>query len=801
VRAGFVTQFGSSAGAFFSDVLLASMCADARARGHEGHPLHVYWDGRDDANDAEVRRRFVAWAEAHALDVLVVERVVDVATVAALRRARPDLVIVLVARGEGFAQIEGVDWALVDDAQAVTPGLRAHPTDEFRRAFVRWLDAPDEASREDVPGMARLHAGEPRAPKSSIAVLRSRERLGFAPALDGETLFLGADGPPPRWYTVYGNAGCPYARDVAEVAAYRGLPVLDAPPAHAAGELSGLARYGCSFCHMGGDYEKRADEEVVAGVVDQVAYLLAALPDLDRVILSDQNPQRYLARLLEVAASRGLRPLRWLIQTRADAFLRDLEHVRRATEVAERVGARLALYLVGFESFSDEELERYNKGLSADTLVAAVGAMRALRESSRGRFDFAEIRGHSLILFNPWTRPSHLLESAEAMRANGLAELFHDVAWNRLRLYPNLPIHHLAARDGLIADAFADASLAGATREKGYNVETPWRFQDARTALAYELCARLKRTLGREGELAQLRAVSRFAGALEAGAPVGGDVGGLEAGAPVGGDVGGEALAHVERGVARLSSVLETIERRAHGRHERAGVVAFAGGCNNGCAGCANRDAYLDDATAALEARVDAARAEGGPIVLAGREPTIHPAFLSLVARARLSREARSIREPRPVAVVTNGRRFALLRFAAAAARAGLTAASLKLFGASAEIADGYARVPGAHAQALEGAANLQRVGVALELRVTLHEAALDSLADVADVASRLGVRTLRAEVALDEVGLAHLEACASALERLAERCTARGIDLHATPLGRGARQFDDFPATARRES
>ena len=49
----------------------------------------------------------------------------------------------------------------------------------------------------------------------------------------------------------------------------------------------------------------------------------------------------------------ALRPLRWLIQTRADAFLRDLEHVRRATDVAERVGARLALYLVGFESFSD----------------------------------------------------------------------------------------------------------------------------------------------------------------------------------------------------------------------------------------------------------------------------------------------------------------------------------------------------------------------------------------------------------------------------------------------------------------
>lgn len=786
MRAGFVTQYGSTAGAFFSDVLLASMCADLRASGHEGRLLHVYWDGRDPAKDAEVRRRFVAWTEAHALDLLVVERVLDVATLRALQAARggrPALVVLLVARGEGFSRAEGVDWALVDDAQAVTPGLRAHPTDEFRRAFMRWRDAPDDASREDVPGMARLIAGEPGAPRVSIAALRTRVRLPFAPALDGDTIFLGDEGPPPRWYTVYGNAGCPYARDVAEVPAYRGLPVLG----ERAHEAPGLARHGCSFCHMGGDYEKRADEEVVADVVDQVAYLLAALPaapGLDRVILSDQNPQRYLARLLEVAAARGLPPLRWLIQTRADAFLRDLEHVRRATDVAERVGARLALYLVGFEAFSDEELARYNKGLSAETLVEAVRAMRALRESSRGRFDFAEIRGHSLILFNPWTRPANLLESADAMRANGLGELFHDVAWNRLRLYPNLPIHHLAARDGLLAEAFADASVAGATREKGYNVETPWRFEDARTALAYELCAALKRTLGREGELAQLRAAARFAGSLTDASH--------EAS-----DACDGALARVEGGISRLSSALEaieTIELHARGRHERAGVVAFAGGCNNGCPGCANGDGYLDDATAALEARVDAARAEGGPIVFAGREPTIHPAFLALVARARGARDAR------PVAVVTNGRRFALRPFAVAAARAGLVAASLKVFGARAEIADAYTRVPGAHAQALEGAANLVGLGATVEVRVTLHAAALDSLSDVAELASRLGARTLRAEVALDEVGLAHLDEAAVALERLAARCAALGLDLHASPLGRGARQFDDFPAIRPRE-
>lgn len=758
VRLVFITQFGSSEGGFYSDVLLALLCADAQQEGHASWVLHVYFDGRDPRRNADVRRRLVEWVADHAIDSIVVERVVDTATLAMLRESNPALVVVMIARSEGFAATEGVDWVLVDDARVRTPGLRAHPTDEFRRAFIHWMRATDR-ERDQIPGMVRVVRGEAGAPRVSLAELRQTGRLPFAPEVRAHV--IASRTPPPRhYYTVFGNAGCPYSRDVLDVPAYRGLDVLARDPS--------VARKGCSFCHMGGDYEKRVD--VVEDVVAQAAYLASRLPDLDRVLLSDQSPQSYLPRLLRAAHEQGVRPLRWLFQTRADYFLRDLDHLEAATAEAERTGAWLELYLVGFESFSNEELERYNKGVDRETLIEAVTQMRRLRERSNRRFTFSEAKGHSLILFGPWTRPEDLRESADALRAHGLGEVFNDITWNRLRLYPNLPIYRLAERDGLLASSFSSGAVAETTRQKGYNVEIPWKFKDDRSRLAYELCATLKKRLGRETEIPQLRAIARYAERL----------------AP---DELGAAEREIERGIEALAGALALADTpRAE---QRGAPVMFAGACNNACPGCANRDVYVDDDRTALEARIDAARACGGPVIFCGREPTVHPAFLSLVARARGGDAA-------PVSVVTNGRAFAEPGFARAAARSGLTAASVKLFGVTEAVADAYVGVAGAQRQTLAGLRQLRGYGLELELRAPLHAAMLPELPRLALAARRLGISAVRVEVALDEVGLDRLFEAAAGVRRLIGVARSAGVVLHASRLERGTLAFDDCPAPER---
>jgi hypothetical protein len=66
------------------------------------------------------------------------------------------------------------------------------------------------------------------------------------------------------------------------------------------------------------------------------------------------------------------------------------------------------------------------------------------------------------------------------------------------------------------------------------------------------------------------------------------------------------------------------------GRQVRAQVVHFAGGCNNACPACTNRDVWLADSREALFRRVDAARDTGRPVLLGGREPTLHPDFIDI---------------------------------------------------------------------------------------------------------------------------------------------------------------------------
>ena len=82
----------------------------------------------------------------------------------------------------------------------------------------------------------------------------------------------------------------------------------------------------------------------------------------------------------------------------------------------------------------------------------AIAAMRDLARQHPEAFSYNRARGHSLILWNPWTTPEDLAASAAVLREQGLAEMFHEPARNRLRLYEDLPIYYAARRDGALRD-------------------------------------------------------------------------------------------------------------------------------------------------------------------------------------------------------------------------------------------------------------------------------------------------------------------------------------------------------------
>ncbi len=750
----FVLPYGEPRQSFFPDVVTELACQRARELGHSAHIVRVYYDGREPSRDAQVRRLLDEWLAQRDADVVVVERLFDPEPIRRHVRAKQGRRAVLLSWGDAEA-IEGIELVVGLTAGTAHRGItrRSPSGGEIVESFGALLNAlSEDADVRSVPGVAqnldgdRIVANEP-----GRAAPPPRP---FRPILEHDVIALDAPPVVTRKY-VLGNAGCPYAADPKKVPFYAGLAMLEEPS---------LSRLGCAFCHAGGDYQKRADSEVVADIVEQARFYQTELAELEELVLLDQHPQRYLAKLVRAAHEAGLRPLRWLFPARADAFVRELDSIREAVEAARASKQVLEVYLSGFETFSERELVRYNKGVSPRELLSAVEAMRALKRESGGAFEYARARGHSLILWSPWTEPSDLHESAQAIRASGLGEIFREMGRNRLRLYRELPIFHAAERDGALSERW-DEGDEGAGRRKGYAVEHPWKFLDKRTRLAYELAQGLRGRLGTSSEVAHLHAVARCAEAMPSA-----------------------NATDIMRGVDALASRLHAIARaRGRAPNVRAAVVSFAGECDNRCASCANRDHFLDDAYEALRERIAQARAGGLPLVLAGREPTVHPAFLDLLAAAAA--------DGRDVGIVSNGRRFSDRALARAAVSAGLRSASIKLFAPDAAAADRASGVPGAHAQALDGVEALKEAGVsALELRVALSSESLASMEDFVELASMLGVARLRVEVALDALGLAHLEEACTALDRLCARSREHRLSLDASALSSATRGFERMP-------
>ncbi len=753
-----VSGFGTSKGGYFSDVLLGLLCSDALALGHDAKMLRVYYDGTHRERDAEISQRLADWLLNEEIDLVVTDRVLDNSPFARWKAQRPASRMLLLPPPEGMASVPPADAAL---------GFRPYERrrdhgemgDEVRRAFAMWL-AADLASAEeaDIPGLSQVRHGRLQSPARSL-LEATGSSLHFRPVVECEVISDSAITPAP--YTVFGNGGCPYSRDVSQAAPYADLQLP---------EEDEILRKGCAFCTMGGDYDKRTNQETVASVLRQVSYLTEHLPKPHSFVLTDQHPLRYLTLLLERAEAEGIREVTWLLETRADWLVEHRAALEQSIAIAARTETRLQLYLVGFESFSNEDLERYNKGTTREILLAAADLVRELARLHPRHFGYTRDRGHSLILFHPWTSPSSLLESGETLRANGFSDFFYDITRNRLRLYPRLPVYSLAKSQGLVTDDWVGDEASQTARSKGYSVDIAWRFSDPRAAIAYEACRKLRNDLGGETEISQLVAVSRWSAGFPADETPEPD----------------DAVGDLESALAKLSDRFGRLLQGSCG--DRAAPVIFAGACNNACHGCENRDRFFPDDGESLQGRVDEAREKGLPVMLAGREPTLHPDFVPLIERARSEDERR-------VGVVTNGRRFAYGKFTAQAVRSGLSDVSVKVFAPTAELADRICRVEGAHAQAMAGIEKLVKVGVRMEMRVPLHASALDTLADFAELASSHRVGTIRVEVALDSLGLRNLARAETSLEQLEAACRERGVRLAVSPLPCGMRGFDRMPA------
>ena len=160
--------------------------------------------------------------------------------------------------------------------------------------------------------------------------------------------------------------------------------------------------------------------------------------------------------------------------------------------------------------------------------------------------------------------------------------------------------------------------------------------------------------------------------------------------------------------------------------------------CNQRCLFCLDRDAQNGSSLAweSVDRDLRAGRGRGlTRVVLSGGEPTLHPRYLDIVARAKsLGYEH--------IQTITNGRRFCYPAFLDAAVAAGLDEITFSIHGHTPALHDELTRVPGSFVQALTALRRALSIdGLIVSVDVVINRLNLPSLREHLDFCIAQGVR------------------------------------------------------------
>ncbi|MEP7122570.1 MAG: hypothetical protein ABJE95_16730 [Byssovorax sp.] len=426
---------------FQDDAALGALAAELEGEGHEVALVRsvlaadpggvVAWHGR--------LAEFVARG---GFDLVVLARVWDEATIGVLRGTlRHGGLLVRLTSGVSAALDASFDHVLDFDGLKRLLGGDENPS--------------PAAFRKVKPAELRLRAAS--AP--------SKLRVLAPSALPGQI-----EGELAARPTISGPAsGCPFLLDAGKSPIFAGLGADQAK----------LQMKGCTFClDNTGSFAVPTEAAVLDAWLSQLRSLRAHHPSVREILLTDERPHPYLPGFFQALIDDpSIAPVELLFKSRVDWLLEFADTaVAEAAALAEQHGSVLHLYLIGFESFDQFHLDLFNKGVSVADNVAAIAKVRELGARFPRSFEFRRYRAHGVVLFTPWTTPASLLENARWMREVGFEEFRAEATRTRLRLYPRVPLHALAAKDGLLVAAF-DAGRPDRAAEQGYDASVPWRFQ------------------------------------------------------------------------------------------------------------------------------------------------------------------------------------------------------------------------------------------------------------------------------------------------------------------------------------
>jgi MoaA/NifB/PqqE/SkfB family radical SAM enzyme len=717
---------------FLDDHLLAHLSGALRALGHANELVVVALDG---AAPIEGEAFAALVAALRAFDTIVYERTWTARIPDALGRALPDHTLIHCRGEHALADPPG---RFVCEERGALPALLEFIAGRRATLPARTIERTATGWR---PGLGATGGPTPRA------------RPNLRPIIVNPAAF-----PAARTFSIDGNLGCPYQADARANPRYAGVAIPD-----------GIGR-GCAFCTTGNHHEARGQAELVEDLLGQLRHIRTEAPEIAQIVLRDQSPMGYLVELLEACGAAGVGGFTLMLQTRADWLLAGARRFQRGLDAAARAGITITPFLVGIESFAQDELDRFNKGVTVATNLALLAALRAW--AAHPAFDLAGA-SFGFILFTPWTTMADLRANRAAIAETRLDQLRGQLLRARVRLYPDTALYYLAARDGLLVDDAADSVAAA---RYGYYPDHAWRFADPVVARFAALAAAASEATGGKDEL-------RLFGCL------------LDAFAAAPAPTLDEVLRRFRAPPPAPDVPVAALTRRSSSR--RTVTIDLGRGCGApACALCA-RPGPGQDVPAAL-------RGGGGRVVIRGAGTDL--AIAGVVATARAQGFGEIVVAGHVLGAEVTARLAAL----------GVDAVLVPIASQVAVVHDRIVGAPGGLVAALVAIRALAAAGVAIEVEVPVIAARLQDLAAVVELAVRAvpAIRAIRfvvprhpvpaalAPPPLDELGArldaaiarAHAAGLAAPLE------VTSGVPMCAVldqPRARAALRFDPRRASA----
>lgn len=471
-----------------------------------------------------------------------------------------------------------------------------------------------------------------------------------------------------RRAVVLANLGCAYRNVPNRTGTFDGVDMPES-----------VSTAGCTFCDVIA-YEKMTERDAVDLITSQVRAVLRDRPEVTEIAIKDDYAVRYIGALGDALRPLGLGDREVLLSSRSDYLLEFRHEIEEA--LAGRFPTPIGFYLLGFENFSQAELDRFNKGMSASQIERVLVLMREWTERFPGRFRVTPTGG--FILFTPWTTLEDLRINANAIRQHGFERYRGRALLSQLRLYPNLPLYWLAKRDGLLVEEFARPDMSDA-RRRGYEADMGWRFKDERVAAVHRRLLDAK-------SVADSDLFDVFEDALD--------------------DAAGVARGKRDRPLRMVRAPRDMSRERPATQQ-----ILLTRACNQGCAFCNIRgtDARAPRVRAAraIAAVRAAAQKEASTVVLGGAEPLLEWYLPDLV---RLARDLGI----QGVVLETNATLLGEHGGARALASAGLTGAHVALNSLSSDVSDAITRDRGGHARTIAGISELIDAGIDVDIAFAL---------------------------------------------------------------------------------